>query len=611
MRDQPRVMKRQRPVLNLTTNNVVIGCQSSSELLYGTNRGNSNVRVGCHRFRPMRVHVVALIISILLPTIQGGSFLLHNIVENSLLQQHRHPYHHHHHHWKQRQPVSYSSSRCVLKEPDKETTATAQPHVSTSVLPDSFRAEFSFNDDNKIEERYLNDPSTFTISDKNRQFHQGGIHQRNGGRPNNSISSSSSSSNSNSSKRNSPDDPNAEYRYSASDWWQIIRTTFRSSTLKATRGPVIAVMVWSYCLSAIYSILCYTGRTEIAHTFVHCLPSTIPHAATVSALGLLLVFRTTSAYQKFDEGRLIWERILSITRNITRQIYIYPEFSDDRTARILQLLAAYPYFLHQHVKPNFIQTSSSTTTTTTTSTEATAKYEPSTTTSVANTGAVSFLSRFRPKKQPFQTPPRVNIEDALPRHQKIVTDQLPWSLFFRDDDDEDGNNNLISPKNRKIIQQLMKVENRPLWICDRIAEEIVQVPCAVGTTYTSMERIILLNFINELTEAVSECERIHRTTVPLNYARHSLRGLTFWLFTLPFTLLASYKWWTSPVMGLTAWVFYGIYQIGYMIEDPFQGTIRLTTLCDNIYRDVICDPRRTSAFAVSFGKNGAWKDLPL
>ena len=185
----------------------------------------------------------------------------------------------------------------------------------------------------------------------------------------------------------------------------------------------------------------------------------------------------------------------------------------------------------------------------------------------------------------------------------MISNELPWSLFL-----QPGN----PLHNRQIIQQLMYAENRPLYICDEIGKEIVSVQ--YSATYSSMERMVLLQLLNELTEAVSECERINLTAVPLNYARHSLRGLTIWLFTLPVSLLPTYDWWTAPIMGLTAWLYYGIYQIGYIVEDPFQRTIRLTTICDTIYRDVICTEQRTSAFddmILSGDVDGEWKDLPL
>ena len=47
---------------------------------------------------------------------------------------------------------------------------------------------------------------------------------------------------------------------------------------------------------------------------------------------------------------------------------------------------------------------------------------------------------------------------------------------------------------------------------------------------------------------------------------------------------------------------FGVYQIGHTIEDPFQGSLRLTDMCNAIYRDVMygdrnaAGMRRESAF---------------
>ena len=40
-----------------------------------------------------------------------------------------------------------------------------------------------------------------------------------------------------------------------------------------------------------------------------------------------------------------------------------------------------------------------------------------------------------------------------------------------------------------------------------------------------------------------------------------------------------------------------MYEIGYAIEDPFQGTLRLSIMCDTIRRDVYSDAlHRKTAF---------------
>ena len=62
-----------------------------------------------------------------------------------------------------------------------------------------------------------------------------------------------------------------------------------------------------------------------------------------SALGLLLVFRTNTAYNRFWEGRRIWERILNSLRDLGRMTVLYGDvIKSARVEKILHLLCAYP-----------------------------------------------------------------------------------------------------------------------------------------------------------------------------------------------------------------------------------------------------------------------------
>ena len=54
-----------------------------------------------------------------------------------------------------------------------------------------------------------------------------------------------------------------------------------------------------------------------------------------------------------------------------------------------------------------------------------------------------------------------------------------------------------------------------------------------------------------------------------------------------------------------SWLLFGVYEIGYTIEDPFQGTLRLSILCDGIRRDVLGDDlHRDTAFQLNEQENG-------
>lgn len=71
-------------------------------------------------------------------------------------------------------------------------------------------------------------------------------------------------------------------------------------------------------------------------------------------LGLLLVFRTNTAYERFWEGRKLWGALVNDTRNLARQIWISVQEAQphDRPAKIaaLRLLVAFAVTTKLHLR---------------------------------------------------------------------------------------------------------------------------------------------------------------------------------------------------------------------------------------------------------------------
>ena len=255
-----------------------------------------------------------------------------------------------------------------------------------------------------------------------------------------------------------------------------------------------------------------------------------------------------------QEGRKIWENILSVSRNLTRMIQLYSDdVGSERKWRILNLVAAHPYLLRQHIRPGCLCSSKG---------------------QIIPDEHRLLLTQQRRKVQETRHEGQVSTAQTpvafASEHGPcwVDTRQLPWSLFLKSS-----------------LPGIARAENRPLWVCDRIAALMTSIP--YGPNFTSRERLAMLGMVEKLTNAIGQCERIHQTAVPLNYARHALRSLTVWLFTLPFALTKDMGLFTAPVIAVTAWLFFGVYQIGYSIEDPFQGSLRLSILCDAIRKNVM------------------------
>ena len=71
-------------------------------------------------------------------------------------------------------------------------------------------------------------------------------------------------------------------------------------------------------------------------------------------LGLLLVFRTNTAYERFWEGRKVWGTLINTVRNLTRAIWVSVEEREqsDRQQKIetLRLLIAFAIATKLHLQ---------------------------------------------------------------------------------------------------------------------------------------------------------------------------------------------------------------------------------------------------------------------
>jgi hypothetical protein len=97
----------------------------------------------------------------------------------------------------------------------------------------------------------------------------------------------------------SQDEPALNNRHSASDWLYNLKTIHKSSVFREIRNPVASVAVWGTIISVLQRLLAHSGTATLRLISQNmCVPSSA-HSFLVSSLGLLLVFRTNSAYQRF------------------------------------------------------------------------------------------------------------------------------------------------------------------------------------------------------------------------------------------------------------------------------------------------------------------------
>ncbi|AKG21937.1 bestrophin family protein [Calothrix sp. 336/3] len=124
--------------------------------------------------------------------------------------------------------------------------------------------------------------------------------------------------------------------------WLRIAFKLRGSVILSIYPQVIICGLFGVCISVLY----YLKLPVAQPLFSTVIPSIV--------LGLLLVFRTNTAYDRFWEGRKAWGNIVNTIRNLARQIWVSipdntPEDKVHKT-EALKLLIAFAVSTKLHLR---------------------------------------------------------------------------------------------------------------------------------------------------------------------------------------------------------------------------------------------------------------------
>lgn len=96
--------------------------------------------------------------------------------------------------------------------------------------------------------------------------------------------------------------------------WRSHLFDIKGSMLQQISSRILAAVVWSAVVTAGYEY--WHNGVKLADR-LPLLPLTV-HSLIGTAIGLLLVFRTNSSYDRFWEGRRMWGNMLNESRNLAR-----------------------------------------------------------------------------------------------------------------------------------------------------------------------------------------------------------------------------------------------------------------------------------------------------
>eukprot|EP00586_Coscinodiscus_wailesii_P015475 CAMPEP_0172518690 /NCGR_PEP_ID=MMETSP1066-20121228/290932_1 /TAXON_ID=671091 /ORGANISM="Coscinodiscus wailesii, Strain CCMP2513" /LENGTH=654 /DNA_ID=CAMNT_0013301127 /DNA_START=83 /DNA_END=2050 /DNA_ORIENTATION=+ len=314
---------------------------------------------------------------------------------------------------------------------------------------------------------------------------------------------------------------------------------------------------------------------------------TLPMSAftlTSPSLGLLLVFRTNSSYQRWDEARKNWGMNINHTRDLVRLANAYydgrgvsPEQRADDLNHVALCTWAFVRSMKRHLSP--VEEDE----------EAfkaelyeklpekqaemilAAAHRPNRALQDLSYAIDDLPMHFIRKNEIHKA---VTIfEDNLGSSERLLTSPVPLFLAFKAE--------LYEKLPEKQAEMILAAAHRPNRALQDLSYAIDDLP---------------MHFIrkNEIHKAVTifednlgSSERLLTSPVPLFYSRHLARYLAVWLLLLPFGIYDAFgSSWNHiamiPAIAVISTMLAGIEEIGTQLEEPFT-VLPMQAFCDKIY----------------------------
>ncbi|KAL2048154.1 hypothetical protein N7G274_000065 [Stereocaulon virgatum] len=274
--------------------------------------------------------------------------------------------------------------------------------------------------------------------------------------------------------------------------------------------------------------------------------SIIPSLSIV--VGLMLVFRNQTSYNRFWDGRNYLTVIITSVRNLTRSFLAcspssHPQANSTKdtnpsppsspttkpidivradTERTVRILIAILYATKNHLRADWG-----------------AKIIPGTSIS-PNTGTSTLIPEYA---------------ELLPKGLTRLDDGgvgLPLQLTF-------------------LVEQYIK-------------------RCFVKGVFYGPQTIQMQVQLNTLTDAYGRMETIRLTSIPVAHLIHQKQVLGLFGCVLPFALVDDMFWWAVPIVILVMFTLYGIDGIGSQLEDPFgfdKNAIRMDAIVEDVRSEIM------------------------
>jgi ion channel-forming bestrophin family protein len=273
-------------------------------------------------------------------------------------------------------------------------------------------------------------------------------------------------------------------------------------------------------------------------------------------VGLALSFRSSTAYERYTEGRKYWAQLLLTSRILARLIWIHtkerhaqsPELGkSDLLAKLtaLNLINAFAVSLKHRLR-----------------------FEPS----------VEYpdLQQYVAHLQTFAG----NADQSVLQKRK----ESPWKAVG-----EYLGVSFAESNPRKLIKRSKdNLGNLPLEILTYLSAYL-ETCFANDTLKIGVHQVQAMVQMGSLTDVLTGTERVLNTPLPIAYSIAISQITHLYVLALPFQLFKPLGWITIPGTIVAAYIILGLTHIGYEIEDPFGDDVNdlpLDTYCRELAADI-------------------------
>lgn len=308
--------------------------------------------------------------------------------------------------------------------------------------------------------------------------------------------------------------------------------------------PLLFVAAWATTITCISKFVHELGINSVLLTI------------TGFVVSLALSFRSTTAYERYSEGRKYWAQLILVSRSLARLIWIHTGERHNISAEqgkadllgkltALNLVNAFAVALKHHLR-----------------------FEPSVEYpdlqpligNIHTLASEADQSKLQPKKQ------------------------TPWKSAG-----EYLGVSFAESNPRKLIKRSKdNLGNIPLEILNYLSAYMDEV-MTNGQLALPVHQSNVMSNITALAEVLTGTERVLNTPVPVAYSISISQITWVYILTLPFQLYQTLGWVTIFGTVLAAYIILGLAQIGYEIENPFGHDVNdlpLDAYCRELAADI-------------------------